>query len=135
MRGMEIMRTNMYPIHVARGLEWNQDGIHRHFESMANYSIWNGTGWRGFVSLEWCPESLFIHTLQVAPGFQGGPTGAGVFRVLQSRCRERGIDEIHWSAFRGSEAAGLYQKLGLRGTPENTHLLHFVYRFVPPHRD
>ena len=127
-RGMEVMRLNMQPLYAAHNLAWKQDSIERHFASMENYSIRNGDAWRGFVSLEWQPGSLFIHTFQLLPRFQGGPIGARAFRALERLCLEHGVGEMRWRAFRDSAAATLYEKLGPRATPENDHLVNFVHR-------
>lgn len=127
-RGMAIMQLNMQPLYAARALRWKQDSIERHFAAMENYSIRNGDAWRGFVSLEWLEQAMFIHTFQLDPRFQGGPIGVGALQALERLCLARDVREMRWRAFRGSAAAALYEKLGLEATHENDHLVNFVHR-------
>lgn len=127
-RGMEIMRQNMLPLYESRGLGWKQDSIERHFASKENFSIWNGRGWRGLVSLEWQDEAMFIHTFQLDPDFHGGPVGVKTLQALERLCLEHGVIEMRWSAFRDSAAARLYSKMGIDATAGEDHLLNFVHR-------
>ncbi len=118
-RAFRLMRDNMQPYLEQEGIAWDQQWTERNYSAKDNYSIFTRDQWRGFLSIESSPGTIFIHTLQLAPESQGRIFGIAVFDWLLERAAALGATTLDCRAFRSSPALKLYHKLGFRVVAED----------------
>jgi ribosomal protein S18 acetylase RimI-like enzyme len=108
-----LMRENMQRYHERYDIAWDQQWTESNYRDKHNYAICRRTEAVGFLSLEWQPGQLYIHTLQLSPDVQGRFYGARVFAWLKTLATERGVATIVCKSFKDNPALAMYRKMGL----------------------
>jgi ribosomal protein S18 acetylase RimI-like enzyme len=108
-----LMHQNMQRYHERYDLAWDQQWTESNYRDKHNYAICRQGEAVGFLSLEWQPGQLYIHTLQLDRAVQGGVYGARVFAWLKALAVERGAATIVCKSFKDNPALAMYRKMGL----------------------
>ena len=111
-RGLILMQINMSATLEEKGIPWDDDWNRENYSSLDNYSILLRGQWIGFISIEIMQDSLFVHTVQLSPEYQGNIYGMKIYQWLCERARESGKDLIRCSAIEGSSVVEQYFRLG-----------------------
>lgn len=107
-----IMKSNMQPYFEARGEVWNEDSIRRSFMPMNNAAVEVSGKIRAFTFYEFMPDSIHIHTLQVAPDRQHRTLGGTLFRWYLALAKERQFSRLSCCVYEANPALALYVRLG-----------------------
>jgi len=108
-----LMHQNMQRYHERYDLAWDQQWTESNYRDKHNYAICRQGEAVVFLSLEWQPGQLYIHTLQLDRAVQGGVYGARVFAWLKALAVERGAATIVCKSFKDNPALAMYRKMGL----------------------
>ncbi|MEP4147676.1 MAG: GNAT family N-acetyltransferase [Halioglobus sp.] len=111
-KGLTLMRTNMSATLEARGVPWDDDWNRKHYSSLDNYSVFLRDQWIGFISIEEIQDTLFVHTLQLSPEYQGNVYGIKLFQWLCAQALGSDKNFIRCRAIEGSSVVELYSRLG-----------------------
>ena len=125
-RGIMLMRLNMSAALEKNGIPWDDDWNREHYGSLDNYSVLLRDHWIGFVSIELMLDALFVHTVQLAPGYQGNLYGMKIFQWLRSRALENNKKLIRCRAIEGSQVIEQYSRLGFAFEGVNGVLVSLV---------
>ncbi|MDO8860866.1 GNAT family N-acetyltransferase [Haliea sp. E1-2-M8] len=107
-----IMKSNMQPYYAARGEEWNKDSIRRYFLGMNSAVVEHEGEICAFTFYECSPESIHIHTFQVAPVRQNGILGGKLFRWYLALAKQHGYSELSCCVYDSNPALIMYLKMG-----------------------
>lgn len=107
-----LMRENMECYHQQYDIAWDQQWQETNYRNKQNYAICRREEAVGFLSLEWQPGRLYIHTLQLSRLVQGSFYGARVFSWLRGLAEERGVITIAFKSFKDNPAVVMYRKMG-----------------------
>lgn len=111
-----LMHQNMQRYHERYDLAWDQQWTESNYRDKHNYAICRQGEAVGFLSLEWQPGQLYIHTLQLDRAVQGGVYGARVFAWLKALAVERGAATIVCKSFRIIRRSRCIAKWGLKSS-------------------
>jgi len=125
-----LMLENMGSYHETHNIPWDPDWVDLNYRDKDNYSLYLGTAWVGFVSLEWLETSVFVHTLQIQPADQGLGLGNQVFQWLRTQAARRGMQRIGCRSFRDNPALELYRRLGFAVVEEQGALVEMELKLT-----
>ena len=93
-KALSLMRQNMEQSLVSRGLAWDDDWTRTNYKEKENYSLFRGGYWIGFLSLEVCPDSAYVHTLQLTREAQGSVYGSRTCQWITAKAKSLGKQKI-----------------------------------------
>jgi len=117
-----LIKLNMHRYHEILGIPWRDVWVEDNYKDKENYKITLRGAWKGFLSVEYRPASVFVHTLQIVAQHQGGIYGVAALDWVKAQARERSLPTVECKTFRINPAVALYQKLGFKITAEDAKL-------------
>ena len=109
---LALMKKNMGPELMSRGIEWDDAWNRSNYIDNDNYSIFSRADWIGFLSLEHKQDCLFINTLQLIPEAQGKNFGYRVYEWIKAEAESSGKPRIECRALVNSSVVAAYLRLG-----------------------
>lgn len=109
---LALMKSNMAAELARADIVWDGAWHRTYYEQNDNFSVFFKDRWIGFLSLEFVPGRLFVHTVQLTESAQGRMHGYRIYQWLLKRAAVADIQEIGCKAFIDSSVISLYERLG-----------------------
>ena len=98
------------------GEAWQRSDFDGRFDNYSVSIVESDSQSVGGLSLETTPDSIYIHELQLLPGYQGGGLGTAVVRRVIAEAVERGVPVMLSVVPANHRAQRLYERLGFKVT-------------------
>lgn len=103
---------------------WQRADFERRFAQSIVWIVETHGGAVGSLWVEWKPDSLYIHELQVWPGFQGRGLGTAIIQHAIEQGASRGLPVTLSVVPANTRARYLYERLGFEVTHIDPPFIH-----------